>query len=381
MFRLTAWSNIGLRASQLLPAEQLEGSQRCSPSRRYRSSREMVPVPTDSRCWTYQQRRTKNVRERERERARGRGWEEGEGEEEEEKDPLAAVFHVNSIRCPVSSIQAMYNVTRDVQWRTTANIAKCKAQCAPPIPPLPLHPAAHLGVHGSLPSLLKLQHRIDLTGSWAHSVRPWITKQGEEWQHTVRIRRMYLQYPYVLDKATYQEEVRVCTSIWHMYHAWHIFNPWGWQKESRLGCNKNNTNPDHWFLHPTPPCFNSKCCRRLSCKDPAICGRFSLKRTAVPRAGCASAGCILTKLSALATNVLASCLDGVLNGNGECELFQIPNATATCCSTGCWRTNIHNSAYACFFSTPTLLQYLQASLIPCLYCRGWKQQSVANRCK
>jgi hypothetical protein len=79
--------------------------------------------------------------ERERERARGRGWEEGEGEEEEEKDPLAVVFHVNSIRCPVSSIQAMYNVTRDVQWRTTANIAKCKAQCAPPIPPLPLHPA------------------------------------------------------------------------------------------------------------------------------------------------------------------------------------------------------------------------------------------------
>jgi hypothetical protein len=188
--------------------------------------------------------------ERERERARGRGWEEGEGEEEEEKDPLAVVFHVNSIRCPVSSIQAMYNVTRDVQWRTTANIAKCKAQCAPPIPPLPLHPAAHLGVHGSLPSLLKLQHRSDLTGSWAHSVRPWITKQGEEWQHTVRIRRMYLQYPYVLDKATYQEEVRVCTSIWHMYHAWHIFNPWGWQKESRLGCNKNYINPDHWFLHP-----------------------------------------------------------------------------------------------------------------------------------
>ena len=75
MFRLTGWSNIGLRASQLLPAELLEGSQRCSPSRRYRSWREMVPVPTDSRCWTYQQRRTKNVREREgegkRERVRG----------------------------------------------------------------------------------------------------------------------------------------------------------------------------------------------------------------------------------------------------------------------------------------------------------------------
>ena len=124
MFRLTAWSNIGLRASQLLPAEQLEGSQRCSPSRRYRSSREMVPVPTDSRCWTYQQRRTKNVREREgegkRERVRG-----GRGRGRRRKIRLRLYFTSIPLGVPFQAykrctmLQEMYN---DVQLQILQSV-------------------------------------------------------------------------------------------------------------------------------------------------------------------------------------------------------------------------------------------------------------------